>query len=44
MKMGINTPSTKESQDKKYDDKKGTSATDKVVNETKDKVKDIHGS
>lgn len=40
--MGLNTPGTKEAQDKKYDDKKSSSsAADKVVEDTKNKVRDI---
>ena len=40
--MGINTPPSKEKQEKKYDDKKSSSsAVDKVVEDTKNKVKDI---
>jgi len=40
--MGINTPGTKEAQDKKYDDKKSSNnPVDKVVEETKNKVRDI---
>lgn len=41
--MGLNTVSGKESQDKKYDDKKKSdSAVDKVKEDTKNKVRDVH--
>lgn len=41
--MGLNTVGDKESQDKKYDDKKKSdSAIDKVKEETKNKVRDVH--
>jgi hypothetical protein len=41
--MGLNTMSGKESQDKKYDDKKkSTSAIEKAQNAVKKKIIDIH--
>lgn len=41
--MGINTVPSKESQDKKYgSNKSSSSAVDKVVDSTKNKVRDIH--
>ncbi len=41
--MGLNTMSGKESQDKKYDDKKkSTSEITKAKDDVKNKVRDIH--